>query len=128
MKHQNGKDNVLVVITGIQWLEEVKDTGFKRSVTMSNSVAPRSIMDIRSSEHERLDTVSELNRVLGGLVRGSLTLISGDPGRANQLCFCKQPKTYAINMEKVLYVSGEESEEQIKMRGDRLNAVSRSCI
>ena len=63
-------------------VEEAKDTGFKRAVTMSNSIAPRSIMDITSSEHQRFDTgIQELNRVLGGgLVRGSLTLISGDPG------------------------------------------------
>jgi DNA repair protein RadA/Sms len=48
-------------------VEEVKDTGFKIAVTMSNSIAPRSIMDITSSEHERFDTgIQELNRVLGG--------------------------------------------------------------
>jgi len=108
-------------------VEEVKDTGFKRAVTMSNSVSPRSIMDIRSSEHERLDTgIQELNRVLGGgLVKGSLTLISGDPGIGKSTLLLQTAKNICDKYGKVLYVSGEESEEQIKMRGDRLNAVSK---
>ena len=108
-------------------VEEMKDTGFKRAVTMSNSVAPRSIMDIKSSEHERLNTgIEELNRVLGGgLVKGSLTLISGDPGIGKSTLLLQTAKNICDKYGKVLYVSGEESEEQIKMRGDRLNAVSK---
>jgi DNA repair protein RadA/Sms len=108
-------------------VEEMKDTGFKRAVTMSNSSSPRSIMDIKSSEHERLDTgIQELNRVLGGgLVRGSLTLISGDPGIGKSTLLLQTAKNICDKYGKVLYVSGEESEEQIKMRGDRLNAVSK---
>ncbi len=107
-------------------VEEMKDTGFKRAVTMSNSVSPRSIMDIKSSEHERLNTgIQELNRVLGGgLVKGSLTLISGDPGIGKSTLLLQTAKNICDKYGKVLYVSGEESEEQIKMRGDRLNAVS----
>ncbi|HEY8804349.1 MAG TPA: DNA repair protein RadA [Clostridium sp.] len=107
-------------------VEELKDTGFKRAVTMSNSVSPRSIMDIKSSEHERLNTgIQELNRVLGGgLVKGSLTLISGDPGIGKSTLLLQTAKNICDKYGKVLYVSGEESEEQIKMRGDRLNAVS----
>ncbi|MBZ9689503.1 DNA repair protein RadA [Clostridium estertheticum] len=108
-------------------VEEMKDTGFKRAVTMSNSTSPRSIMDIKSSEHERLDTgIQELNRVLGGgLVKGSLTLISGDPGIGKSTLLLQTAKNICDKYGKVLYVSGEESEEQIKMRGDRLNAVSK---
>jgi len=108
-------------------VEEMKDTGFKRAVTMSGSISPRSIMDIKSSEHERLDTgIEELNRVLGGgLVKGSLTLISGDPGIGKSTLLLQTAKNICDKYGKVLYVSGEESEEQIKMRGDRLNAVSK---
>jgi DNA repair protein RadA/Sms len=108
-------------------VEELKDTGFKRAVTMSNSSSPRSIMDIRSSEHERFNTgIEELNRVLGGgLVKGSLTLISGDPGIGKSTLLLQTAKNICDKYGKVLYVSGEESEEQIKMRGDRLNAVSK---
>ena len=108
-------------------VEELKDTGFKRAVTMSNSTSPRSIMDIRSSEHERFNTgIEELNRVLGGgLVKGSLTLISGDPGIGKSTLLLQTAKNICDKYGKVLYVSGEESEEQIKMRGDRLNAVSK---
>ena len=108
-------------------VEEMKDTGFKRAVTMSNSSSPRSIMDIKSSEHERLNTgIEELNRVLGGgLVKGSLTLISGDPGIGKSTLLLQTAKNICDKYGKVLYVSGEESEEQIKMRGDRLDAVSK---
>ena len=108
-------------------VEEMKDTGFKRAVTMSNSKSPRSIMDIKSSEHERFNTgIQELNRVLGGgLVKGSLTLISGDPGIGKSTLLLQTAKNICDKYGKVLYVSGEESEEQIKMRGDRLNAVSK---
>ncbi len=108
-------------------VEEMKDTGFKRAVTMSNSVTPRSIMDITSSEHERFNTgIEELNRVLGGgLVKGSLTLISGDPGIGKSTLLLQTAKNICDKYGRVLYVSGEESEEQIKMRGDRLNAVSK---
>jgi len=83
-------------------------------------------MDIKSSEHERLNTgIQELNRVLGGgLVKGSLTLISGDPGIGKSTLLLQTAKNICDKYGKVLYVSGEESEEQIKMRGDRLNAVS----
>lgn len=108
-------------------VEELKETGFKRATTMSNSVSPRSIMDIKSSEHERFNTgIQELNRVLGGgLVKGSLTLISGDPGIGKSTLLLQTAKNICEKYGRVLYVSGEESEEQIKMRGDRLTAVSK---
>ena len=63
-------------------VEELKDTSSSKDQLHENSIAPRSIMNIKSSEYERLDTgIKELNRVLGGgIVKGSLTLISGDPG------------------------------------------------
>lgn len=85
---------------------------------------PRAISAIRSGDRERLDTgLSELNRVLGGgLVKGSLTLISGDPGIGKSTLLLQCADNIAGRYGKVLYVSGEESEEQIKIRGDRLQA------
>ncbi|SFB34826.1 DNA repair protein RadA [Clostridium frigidicarnis] len=91
----------------------------------SSSQKPRSIKEIKSGEAERLDTgISELNRVLGGgLVKGSLTLISGDPGIGKSTLLLQTANNISKKYGKVLYVSGEESEEQIKIRGDRLGAI-----
>lgn len=97
---------------------------FGRAITISSGNKPQSIVNIKSGEYERYDTgITELNRVLGGgLVRGSLTLISGDPGIGKSTLLLQSANNIAKNVGKVLYVSGEESEEQIKMRGDRLEA------
>ena len=108
------------------FVEEVKDektivkNQIAKSITIDNM--PKSIKDIKSGERERLDTgLNELNRVLGGgLVKGSLTLISGDPGIGKSTLLLQTANNISNKYGKVLYVSGEESEEQIKIRGDRL--------
>lgn len=80
------------------------------------------LKDISSEIYTRLDTgIDELNRVLGGgLVKGSLTLISGEPGIGKSTLIIQSAANIAKRYGKVLYVSGEESEEQIKMRADRV--------
>ena len=108
------------------FVEEVKDekaiakNQIAKSIKIDNM--PKSIKDIKSGERERLDTgLNELNRVLGGgLVKGSLTLISGDPGIGKSTLLLQTANNISNKYGKVLYVSGEESEEQIKIRGDRL--------
>lgn len=107
------------------FIEEQKKLEFKRAVTISDKHIPQSIVNIVSSKQERYDTkISELNRVLGGgLVKGSLTLISGDPGIGKSTLLLQTSGNISKNYGKVLYVSGEESEQQIKMRADRLNAI-----
>lgn len=79
-----------------------------------------SLGEIRSGEEKRLITTdTELNRVLGGgIVAGSLVLVAGEPGIGKSTLFLQN----ALWLKKitVLYVSGEESEQQIKMRADRL--------
>ena len=88
--------------------------------TLSSS-APKTIKDIDSTDESRtLTGMGELDRVLGGgLVKGSLVLVGGDPGIGKStllLQICEQiGKT-----EKILYVSGEESQRQIKLRAERL--------
>lgn len=108
------------------FMEEIKnkEVKHKRSVTTTGGSKPEKITDIQSSEKERLNTgINELNRVLGGgLVKGSLTLISGDPGIGKSTLLLQTASNIAIKHGKVLYISGEESEQQIKMRGDRLGA------
>ena len=77
---------------------------------------------IGSAEYKRIDTgIGELNRVLGGgIVKGSLTLISGEPGIGKSTIIIQAANHIAKTVGRVLYVSGEESEEQIKMRADRV--------
>ncbi|RYF37270.1 MAG: DNA repair protein RadA, partial [Chitinophagaceae bacterium] len=76
---------------------------------------------VKTKEHPRVITIdSELNRVLGGgIVPGSLVLVAGEPGIGKSTLFLQM----GLQLQDivVLYISGEESEQQIKMRADRLN-------
>lgn len=103
------------------------DKSISRRHTSSESARPRLIKDIVSSGTKRIDTGNqELNRVLGGgLVAGSLTLVGGEPGIGKSTLMLQM----ALQMPscKVLYVSGEESGEQIKMRADRISTDSSEC-
>jgi len=94
----------------------------KETITRVLDNMPKNILEIQSGDKKRYNTgLKELNRVLGGgLVRGSLTLISGDPGIGKSTLLLQTSNNIANEYGKVLYVSGEESEEQIKIRGDRL--------
>ena len=83
---------------------------------------PERLVEVKSSETARIDTgIRELNRVLGGgLVPGSLCLISGEPGIGKSTIILQAAQHIAQSNGVVLYVSGEESEEQIRMRADRV--------
>ncbi|MFQ8846838.1 MAG: AAA family ATPase, partial [Clostridia bacterium] len=83
---------------------------------------PSRLSQVTSGETSRIDTgIGELNRVLGGgLVPGSLTLISGEPGIGKSTIIIQAAAHIAASKGTVLYVSGEESEEQIKIRADRV--------
>ncbi|MBU3196876.1 DNA repair protein RadA [Clostridium algidicarnis] len=100
----------------------------RHKMPFSKESLPKNINTIKSGEQERYNTgIVELNRVLGGgLVKGSLTLISGDPGIGKSTLLIQTANNIAETYGKVLYVSGEESEEQIKIRGDRLNLSSQN--
>jgi len=78
------------------------------------------IADVKSTEEKRIITQdAELNRVLGGgIVLGSLVLVAGEPGIGKSTLFLQNG--LRLKDLRVLYVSGEESEQQIKMRADRL--------
>lgn len=82
--------------------------------------------EIKSSEEKRLPTSdAELNRVLGGgIVPGSLVLVAGEPGIGKSTLFLQNGLW--LKGVSVLYISGEESEQQIKMRADRLNLKNNS--
>ncbi len=83
---------------------------------------PTKIGEVAGSAAIRMDTgIDELNRVLGGgLVRGSIALITGEPGIGKSTLIIQAAANIAEREGRVLYVSGEESEEQIKMRSDRV--------
>lgn len=86
---------------------------------------PLSLSEIKSDLFQRFDTgLSELNRVLGGgLVRGSVVLLSGDPGIGKSTILL-QICEFLGKGYKILYVSGEESAHQIKLRASRLGVVT----
>ena len=84
---------------------------------------PSALVDIKAEQGtDRLGTgIAELDRVLGGgIVKGSLTLISGEPGIGKSTIILQAASNIAKRYGKVLYVSGEESTEQIKLRADRI--------
>ena len=93
----------------------------KKATTATKSRKARKIGEISYDEEVRIPTGSgELDRVLGGgLCKGSLVLVGGDPGIGKStllLQICK----FMGESKKILYISGEESEKQIKLRGERL--------
>lgn len=83
---------------------------------------PQPVSEIHASEEPRIDMLDgELNRVLGGgLVPGSLVLLGGEPG-IGKSTLVLQTVLRLQNQRKILYVSGEESARQIKLRADRLS-------
>jgi DNA repair protein RadA/Sms len=89
---------------------------------------PVAIRDIDEMETTRLDTRdSELNRVLGGgIVPGSLILIGGEPGIGKSTLMLQ----LALNLKdvRILYVTGEESDRQIKLRADRIGIKNENCF
>ncbi len=113
-----------------QWntfVEELvqKETGKKADVWKGYNEEKRnsktiSLNEVKSSEEKRLPTAdAELNRVLGGgIVPGSLVLVAGEPGIGKSTLFLQNGLW--LKDVVVLYISGEESEQQIKMRADRI--------
>lgn len=113
------------------FVEEFVETGKKTEITafsnFSKNAPAKRIQEILFEREQKIEVEDvELNRVLGGgLVLGSLILIGGEPGIGKStllLQLAVKQKKY-----KVLYVSGEESESQIKMRGERLGLENENC-
>lgn len=115
-----------------QWnsfVEEIIQKSSKNVVafsTDSRSAAPQLIQDVTNEHEERiLSSDQEFNRVLGGgIVPGSIVLLGGDPGIGKSTLLLQLAITESL---KVLYVSGEESDRQIRMRADRLGLKNELC-
>ncbi len=107
-------------------LKTKNKTWEEESVKSIKSITPQKISDIVYKEENRLVTSdTEFNRVLGGgIVHGSLTLLGGEPGIGKSTLLLQ----IAIRLPySTLYVSGEESQSQIKMRANRMNHESDDC-
>lgn len=103
----------------------VKETAKKNSLLGSNRAKAYPLAEIKADTSHRYNTgLTELNRVLGGgLVKGSIVLLSGDPGIGKSTILL-QICEYLGEGLKILYVSGEESAHQIKLRASRLNVAT----
>jgi DNA repair protein RadA/Sms len=88
--------------------------------------SPMNIIEVSTKEEERIPTnISELDRVLGGgIVKGSLSLVGGDPGIGKSTLLLQVCRNLANAGRKILYISGEESMHQIKMRASRIGEFS----
>lgn len=106
--------------------EIIQDTSDRRArVSLTGKkTQPQRLAEIVPKKEPRVKTkLAELNRVLGGgVVPGSLVLIGGDPGIGKSTLLLQVSQQLAEIGGKVLYVSGEESAEQIKMRAERLSS------
>ena len=106
-----------------------KDKGASGYVSSKvGGAKPIAIQEVEASKEERiLVPDQELNRVLGGgIVPGSLVLIGGEPGIGKSTLMLQI--ALSLSNKKVLYVSGEESAQQIKMRADRMKNNSENCF
>ncbi|WP_240421594.1 DNA repair protein RadA [Paenibacillus periandrae] len=112
--------------TFVEEIETISKTQMTHSSLLHTKEKAVSIINIKSGEEQRILTGNkELNRVLGGgLVPGSLLLVGGDPGIGKSTLLLQTSHDLTQVGKKVLYVSGEESIRQTKLRADRLNASS----
>ena len=128
----NGKDNVHLVSLGTQspknWCRsQTKRIGSLEHKTPPNRVSkPLKISEIDTAKTVRMNTNDgELNRVLGGgIVPGSLTLLGGEPGIGKSTLMLQVSLKLPY---KTLYVSGEESQKQIKLRAERIQPLNDTC-
>lgn len=107
-------------------VEEIVDKKSSVSMKQIKNVVPSKLKDVISSDEKRIKTnIEELDRVLGGgIVQGSLVLVGGDPGIGKSTLLLQVCRELSNDNVDVLYISGEESLQQIKMRADRLGDFS----
>ena len=112
------------------FVEEVLDRQAVKAMKTAKDVTVTAINKVSTEEKKRYTTgMSELDRVLGGgVVPGSLVLIGGDPGIGKSTLLLQVCGNLSKGGTEVLYISGEESIQQIKMRADRMGEFSDSLM
>lgn len=110
--------------------EEKISVGTKTKSSGRDFLVPTSILEITTADESRFTTgLKELDRVLGGgIVAGSLVLVGGDPGIGKSTILLQMCKNLSVSGHEVLYVSGEESPAQIKMRAERIGEFSGNML
>ncbi|RXP59468.1 DNA repair protein RadA [Lutibacter sp. HS1-25] len=108
-------------------IQKEEKRNWQQSSTSKKTNKALKINEISSEKEDRISTKNnELNRVLGGgIVKGSMTLLGGEPGIGKSTLLLQIALTIP---KKVLYVSGEESQSQIKMRAERLKIANTNCL
>lgn len=112
------------------FVEEKLVVGAGKHSGKAEAAAPTSILNVTTSEDTRIGTgMKELDRVLGGgIVKGSLTLVGGDPGIGKSTLLLQVCRNLTMVEHKVLYASGEESLQQIKLRAERLGGFTKDML
>ena len=114
-----------------EWNTFAEETvGDRRGREPSRREAPAPLSTIEADSSERTRTgIGELDRVLGGgIVGGGVVLVGGDPGIGKSTLVLQMSDRLARSGETVLYVSGEESRSQIRMRAKRLSVGSEGIL
>ena len=106
--------------------ETIEKTSVRRIQKERAAAGPVCLSSIDTAEEERMSThMEELNRVLGGgIVPGSLVLVGGDPGIGKSTLLLQVCQKLSGDGRQVLYISGEESLKQIKLRAARIGSFS----
>lgn len=104
--------------------------GAVHSAKMVKKATPVALHEISMQEEDRMYThIQELDRVLGGgIIKGSLTLVGGDPGIGKSTLLLQVCRKLSNDGHKVLYISGEESLKQIKMRAVRIGEFNQEML
>lgn len=116
-----------------EWNTYIEETVYAKSnagkaISHKENPVPLRLSEISTSDEIRMDTgIGEFNRVLGGgLVLGSVVLIGGEPGIGKSTLALQMALN--LNNEKILYISGEESTRQIKLRAERIGLSNDNCF
>ncbi len=116
------------------FVEEVVNTASLKNTGRNTGTAGKAVVtalsEVSIQEEDKVKTgIGELDRVLGGgIVQGSLTLVGGDPGIGKSTLLLQTCRMLAEKGHKVLYISGEESQTQIKMRADRIGSFKQNML
>ena len=117
-----------------EWNSFVEEPGIKntagKEVHAAEKKEPSRLSEVSVEKEERVLTgIGELDRVLGGgIVTGSLVLVGGDPGIGKSTILLQMCRNLSADGHKILYVSGEESLSQIKMRAERIGTFQKDML